>query len=323
MVPKRWSTVSAKYSPGHVGHFPRVDLVHLLEALAAQFVHAHSFVVDAVCGTPRPSASLSRATVANGRSTETASPRASARLEILLAQSAGVEEGLVQEVVRLQRRHVVAEHDRARAAGDRVGVPHHLAEFLEVQPAGLGELRRLAGSGERDEVKHVAGQLHSRAGAGFAGMDHQRRPPRERLLDQLERLVVGADHDRHLTLLGGPRPAADRRVDDVDALRFELAGQVDGGGVADRGVDRDHGAGLGISRQFADDLAHLVVVEDRDADDVGGGHVGHAVGQRGAGLGEWRHRVDAHVEHREPAGPVDQPLGDRRAHIAQADDSRA
>src|ERR1700687_962213 len=63
-----------------VGHLPRIDLVHLGEALAAQFVHDHSFVVDAGCGTPSPSASLSSATSASGRSTSTASPKANASL---------------------------------------------------------------------------------------------------------------------------------------------------------------------------------------------------------------------------------------------------
>src|SRR5882757_9992006 len=63
-----------------VGHLPRVDLVHLVEALATLFVHAHSFVVDAGWGTPRPAARFRNATLASGRSTSTASPNANARL---------------------------------------------------------------------------------------------------------------------------------------------------------------------------------------------------------------------------------------------------
>ena len=58
--------------------------------------------------------------------------------------------------------------------------------------------------------------------------------------------------------------ATDGRVDDMDALRFEFGGQLDGGGVADRRVDRDDGAGLRVGGQLADDLAHLVVVEHGD-----------------------------------------------------------
>src|SRR6478752_4307115 len=61
---------------GHVRHLPAVDLVHLLEALLAQFVHDYSFA----CGTPRPAARFFSATPARGRSTSTASPSASARL---------------------------------------------------------------------------------------------------------------------------------------------------------------------------------------------------------------------------------------------------
>src|SRR6476620_4770093 len=61
---------------GHARHLPAVDLVHLLEALLAQFVHDYSFA----CGTPRPAARFFSATSASGRSTSTASPSASARL---------------------------------------------------------------------------------------------------------------------------------------------------------------------------------------------------------------------------------------------------
>ncbi len=75
---------------------------------------------------------------------------------------------------------------------------------------------------------------------------------------------------------------------------------------ADRGVDRDDGAGLGVGRQLADYLAHLLVVEHGDADDVGGGDVGHAVGQAGALFDQRRHRLGPDVENRYPAGPVDQ-----------------
>src|SRR3984957_8546386 len=64
----------------HIRHLPGVDLVHLLEALAAQFVHGHSFVVGTVCGTPRPAARFFSATSATGSSTSIASPSANARL---------------------------------------------------------------------------------------------------------------------------------------------------------------------------------------------------------------------------------------------------
>ena len=49
------------------------------------------------------------------------------------------------------------------------------------------------------------------------------------------------------------------------------------------------------------------------------GDVGDAVGRRGARLGQRRHRLGAHVEHDQTARPVDQPLGHRRALVAQAD----
>ena len=77
--------------------------------------------------------------------------------------------------------------------------------------------------------------------------------------------------------------------------------------------------GLACAAELADHVAHLLVVEHGDADDVGGRDVGDAVGQRGAQLGQRRHRLGADIEHREPAGPVDQPLGHRRAHVAEPD----
>src|SRR5690606_32519061 len=58
-----------------VRHLPAVDLVHLLEALAAQLVHpTHSFV----CGTPSPAARFFSAISANGSSTPVFLPSASA-----------------------------------------------------------------------------------------------------------------------------------------------------------------------------------------------------------------------------------------------------
>ena len=57
--------------------------------------------------------------------------------------------------------------------------------------------------------------------------------------------------------------------------------------------------GLAIrASQLADHLAHLLVVQDGDADDVGRRDVGDAVGRLRARLGERRHRLGAHVEHR-------------------------
>ena len=65
-----------------VRHLPAVDLVHLRQALAAQFVHGQllSWVIVGVCGTPSPAARFCRATSASGSSTPIFSPRPSARL---------------------------------------------------------------------------------------------------------------------------------------------------------------------------------------------------------------------------------------------------
>src|ERR1700738_4074774 len=64
-----------------VGHLPAVDLVHLFEAFAAQFVHQLSSFSGSLCGTPRLRASNSRASRAIGSSTESESPSARAKLK--------------------------------------------------------------------------------------------------------------------------------------------------------------------------------------------------------------------------------------------------
>ena len=102
---------------------------------------------------------------------------------------------------------------------------------------------------------------------------------------------LGTHHGRQLTEPRGPSAATDRRIDDVDALRFQLARQFLSGGVADRGVDRNDSAGLGAARQLTDHVAHLLVVEHGDTDDVGAGDVGDTVGQAGAPFGQRCHRL--------------------------------
>ena len=220
----------------------------------------------------------------------------------------------------MQRLGVVAEHDRAGPAGLRVAVPHHPAQLLQVDARRLGQLLRLARRGEADERQHVARQLHPGSRARLAGMDHQRRPLLEHRLDPFVRLVVGADHDGQLALVGRAGATADRSVDDVDPLGLQLLGQLRSGVV---GSIVEWIAmtvpGLACAAELADHLAHLLVVEHGDADDVGGGDIGDAVGQRGAEFGQRGHRLGAHVEDRQPAGPLDQSLGHRRALVAQPD----
>jgi hypothetical protein len=76
---------------------------------------------------------------------------------------------------------------------------------------------------------------------------------------------------------------------------------------------------IGGPRQLCDHLAHLLVIKHGDADDVGGGDGRNAIGQPRARLGQRSHRVDADIEHRQPAGPLHHALGHRRTHFAQAD----
>ena len=56
-------------------------------------------------------------------------------------------------------------------------------------------------------------------------------------------------------------------------------------------MNGDHGAGLRIGGQLTDDIAHLLVVEHRHADDVGCRDIGHAVGKRRAFIGPNELRV--------------------------------
>ena len=131
-----------------------------------------------------------------------------------------MQERPVQEVVRLKVFHVVAEHDRPGATGELVGVAHHTAE----RPAGPVRRPRPVSTPPRrgvgGEGQHVAGQLHPCARARLTGVDHQLSPMLERRFDAGVDFALGAHHGGELTLRAAPPAAADRRVDDMNALRF-------------------------------------------------------------------------------------------------------
>ena len=113
-----------------------------------------------------------------------------------------------------------------------IGVTHHPTELSARSiPALVGQVHRLARGRIADEGQHVARQLHSRSRAGLTRVNDQRREQFEHGLDALVDIVVGADHDGELTLLGRARATADRRVDDVDALGLKLPGEFLGGGL--------------------------------------------------------------------------------------------
>ena len=50
----------------------------------------------------------------------------------------------METVGRIERGGAGAQHDRARAAGDLIGVADHLAEQEEVDPGGVGQPLGLA-----------------------------------------------------------------------------------------------------------------------------------------------------------------------------------
>ena len=85
------------------------------------------------------------------------------------------------------------------------------------------------------------------------------------------------------------RATADRCVYDVDILRTPGLCQFNGGGIADGGVNRDDGAGLGPRSHRADHLTHLRVVEHCHADQVGLGDIGKVVRRTRSCLDERRH----------------------------------
>ena len=195
----------------------------------------------------------------------------------------------------------------------------HAAELLQVDAACLGEPHRFTCGSVADEGQHVARQLHSRTGAGITRMNDHGRKLLEGGLDALIDLAVRTDHHRQFTLLGSHTATGYRGVHDVDVARLQFRRQLDGRFRADRGMNGDHGARLGVGGEFTDHLPHLSVVEHRHADDVGDRDVGDAIGKGGAGFGQWRHRLGAHVEHHDPTGPVDEALGHRRPHVAESD----
>lgn len=84
-------------------------------------------------------------------------------------------------------------------------------------------------------------------------------------------------------------------------------------------MNRDDGAGLGVLTQLPHDVAHLLVVEHRDADDVGIGYVGDAVGEARAEFRQRCHRLGAHIEDHDAAGPVYEAFRHRSALVAEAD----
>ena len=143
--------------------------------------------------------------MARGTSTPSCVGERDRERQVLLPQRPDVVEHAVPEVVVVERRGGGAVHDRARAAGDRVGVPDHLAELDQVESGGLGQPLRLGRGGERDEVHQVAGQLHPGAGAERPGVDDLAAHQRERRPRGGEGLVGPADHDRQRAVGGAHR----------------------------------------------------------------------------------------------------------------------
>jgi len=228
-------------------------------------------------------------------------------------------ERVVQPVIRGERRHVLAHHDRAGSASESIGMADHPAQLCQVDAGGLGQLHRLTRGGIADERQHVARQLHSRPRTRLAGMDDHRCELLERGLDPLVHLAVGAHHHGQLTLVGRPAAAADRRIDDVNALGLQISRELDCSLGADRGVDGDDCPRLRMRGELSDDLPHLLVVEHGDADDVSGRHVRDAVSQRRTELGQRRHGLGTHVEYRDTARPFHEPLGHGRTHVSETD----
>ena len=194
----------------------------------------------------------------------------------------------------------VAVHDRARSAGDRVGVPDHVAELDQVEAGRLGQSLRLGGRGERDEVHQVAGQLELGAGADRPGVHHPRAHPGEHRLAGRERVGLAADHDRQGAVGRAHRAAAHRRVDHAYVVAagrdLELARRR----RRDRRVHHHDQPVAGGTERLAEHVTHLVVVEDHHAQHVDlGRHRGHAVGGLRPGRDQLGDRLGRDVVHPE------------------------
>src|ERR1700759_4459020 len=118
-------------------------------------------------------------------------------------------------------------------------------------------------------MQHISSQLHPGARSGFTSMDDQGCPSREGFLHMGERGVVRTDHHRQLALLRRAIAAADRCVDDMNIRGPEPVGKLDCSIWTDSRMDRNDRAWLRGSRNFADDLAHLSVVEHNNMNEVG------------------------------------------------------
>ncbi len=218
----------------HVGHLPAVDLVHLLEALACavrpsltpswslrvRHAEARGQVRSA---RPRPAAGRRRP------SRRAPAPGSGPSRPARGCGGTGRTGSCRGASGFMSSRNMIAPARRSCASVWRTTRPERPAGS---SPLASASLDRLARGGEADERQHVAGQLHPRSRAGLARVDHQRGPLLERRLDAFVGLV-----GRRPTIvasspfLAAPATAADRRVDDVDALRRKLLGQFDGGGV--------------------------------------------------------------------------------------------
>ena len=118
---------------------------------------------------------------------------------------------------------------------------------------------------------------------------------------------------------GGARTTADRRVDDVDALGLQLVGKF--AAVVSLIVEWIAMTVPGLacaasspttSRTCASLSTVTLMMSAAATSATLSASLAPCLGQR-------RHRLGPDVEHRQAAGPVDQPLGHRRAHVAQAD----
>ena len=183
-------------------------------------------------------------------------------VEVLLAQGPHVVEDPEPAVVRGDRRGGGAVHDRARPAGDRVGVPDHAAQVDQVDAGRLGQPLRLTRGGERDEVQEVAGQLGGRARPDRAAVDDLAAQQRERLGARRERLIVTADQDRQRAVVGTHGPAAHGGVDDPHPRGCGQLRQARREVGRDGRVDRDGRADAGPHEELGHHVAHLVVVAD-------------------------------------------------------------
>ena len=140
-----------------------------------------------------------------------------------------------------------------------------------IDAGGRGELHRFLRGDHQRVTGGIAGQLQRHTGAERPGVDDLFAVGLEQETRSVDSALVAADHRHKRSGLSAGLTSADPRIDDVDLRRGRFRGDFTNCLQGRRGVDRHHRAGTERSQGAVwtgEDIAHLLVIEDHDGNDV-------------------------------------------------------